>query len=293
MIVVMGNYYFKFLIFFGFVIVQSIGRSQNYLNYYNIRNEALHAFKNQKFNQANIMLDSAFELAEPLGKDLFLKALILTKLNRNEESYNYLKLSVISKKGMVPVTKDSLENKDFKLAFGEEKYKKLCDTLNTIWDMREFNILNNPVEKKILNIVDSFIKQDQSFRSNYTGYLNNEELELKRMESDKILHIKFINFISEYGWPQHSSELLTTILIHFTYEEYLLYKDIIFSQVKFGNLDPFWFASMEERINIIKNPDYCKYGIWNKNCDTNEIRINRLEIGMDPILNGPFRNHRN
>lgn len=273
-------------LFFATVLLK--GRSQNYIPYYNLRNEAVHQYLNNNYIVADSLLSEAFKQIEPQGKDFYLASVIKVKLKQKENAIRFLKLSFSQDQGLtspLTVQHDSLL---FLSILEKKQFYNLLDSLFITFKFDSFKIKESPFNKNMNEIVQSFIDRDQMYRSYLKEKISLGDSEKRDIE-DCQLHKDLMEFVSNYGWPTGVSELLTTVLIHFNEEEYFKYKDILFTQVKLGRLDPYWYARMEDRIQVFQNSNFCSYGIWNKDCPEKIVRVNRLRIGLSPYWDGPYR----
>lgn len=264
-------------------------RSQDYIKYYNLRNEAVHHYLSDHLEKSEELLSEAIVEADPLGKDLYLLAIIKAKLGNKKEAEKHLKLA-IAKEG-VPSSWLIEDAQIFRTVFDSIQYDSVLNFVNVQWEYIEFEFSHNPFNIKLEYWVDSLIKQDQKYRSlvNPEDYMPGI-LDSLRTLSDLQTQYRLMQHVKDHGWPKRSSELLTTILLHFTRENYNKYKDNILEEVRAGRLDPYWYASMVDRLESLIYDNPCTYGIWG-DCEAYADLIfhNRLEIGLSPYWNGPYR----
>lgn len=263
--------------------------SQDYINYYNLRNEAVHYYLNDQLERSDKLLSEAIIKADPLGKDLYLLAIIKAKLGNKKEAEKYLRLA-IAKEG-VPSAWLIEDNHIFRTVIDSIQYDSLFIFVKFKREIIEFEFRHNPFNIELQHWVDSLIELDQMYRSlvNPDDY-EPDILDSLRTLSDLQTQYPLMQYVREHGWPKRSSELLTSILLHFTPENYNTYKDIILDEVKAGRLDPFWYASMVDRLESLIYNNPCTYGIWGDcEADAELIFYNRLEIGLSPYWNGPYR----
>ncbi len=267
-------------------------RSQDYIRYYNLRNEAVHTYMHNELNRSEELLSEAMREADPPGKDAYLLAIISACLGKKENAQVYLKLA-IAKQG-VPSAWLIEDSPVFRAVLDSTTYDSLLAFVNVQSTFIEFERRNNPFDLALERWADTLIQEDQRYRS-----LSNPEaydpviLDSLRRHADRKTQHKLMTYVLRHGWPKRSSELLTTILLHFTPENYITYKDYILEEVKAGRLDPYWYASMVDRMEGLIHNNPCVYGIWG-NCEANTETIvkNRLEIGLSPYWNGPYRTYK-
>jgi len=290
---VMEKHYFRllFLLFFSSVTNQKVS-SQNYIEYYKYRNEAVHLYYLDSIQKADSLLTIGFTKAMPSGKDVYFSAVMNAILLNKQKAEKMLKLSsAMDGFSHYWVREDS---SIFRRIFNAEEYNSILDTVTILDEINNGVIVSRLFNTSSYSFLDSLIHLDQKYRSEYDqtlGLKEDEKLLLMYM-NDKIVQDLLMAYVEDYGWP-HYSELLTTILLHFSKENYVKYKDLLLKEVKLGHLDPFWYGRMCDRLEklIYNNP--CTYGIWTKEgCDENLIRANRISIGLSPYYEGPYRTFR-
>lgn len=264
-------------------------RSQDYIKYYNLRNEAVHQFLIDQFDRSEKLFDEAITVADPFGKDLYLLAIIKAKLVKKIEAEKYLRWAIAIEG--VPTLWLIEDAQIFKTCIDSIQYDSLLNFVKVQWENIELEFRQNKKNIQLERWVDSLIRQDQMYRS----LVNSEDyepgtLDSLRRSSDVQTQNCLMEYVKKHGWPMGSSELLTTILLHFTPENYAEYKDDILNEVKAGRLDPFWYASMVDRLESLINHKSCTYGIWGDcGAETESVYQKKLEIGLSPYWKGPYR----
>ncbi|MBP9846046.1 MAG: hypothetical protein KBD43_08335 [Saprospiraceae bacterium] len=288
--VVMEHHYFRIFFYIILFSVTSINCwSQNFTNYYNDRNEAIHNYYEGKLEKADSLLTVAFKKVKPLGKDVYFAAVVSAKMKNIQKTRDLLKFSCVLNGISLKWLKE--DSAIFSNVFTNFEFNRLLDTIVITTNLNYYLYENSKFNTMNYNFFDSLLFMDQKYRSDFKDSTNiTEEQKLKLMKvNDDIVQKKLMDYVEEYGWPDYS-ELLTTILIHFSEENYLKYKTILLREVKIGHLDPFWYARMCDRLEKILYNNDCTYGIWTKSkCGKDIIRTNRLQIGLSLYYEGPFR----
>ncbi len=288
-----GGSIFKllFILFFSSVMIQEVS-SQNYIEYYKYHNEAVHLYYLDSIQKADSLLTIGFTKAMPSGKDVYFSAVMNAILLNKQKAEKMLKLS--SAMDGFPHYWVREDSSIFRRIFNAEEYNNLLDTITILDKISKDAILSRLFNTSSYSFLDSLIHLDQKYRSEYdqTLGLKEEEKLLLMYMNDKIVQDLLMDYVEEFGWPYYS-ELLTTILLHFSKENYIKYKEVLLKEVKLGHLDPFWYAMMFDRLEKIYFNNLCTYGIWTKGgCDENLIRANRISIGLSPYYEGPYRTFR-
>lgn len=279
-----------FLLLFGILLPKCIV-SQNYIPYYTLRNVALDSFFNKNYSSADSILNIAFQLEDPIGQDLYLRGLIKLKLKQNKAATYYLKQSCLRPTAYPPlaILSDSLE---YFADFDSTEFRKLKDTLiilTKVFYEKDTSLYYLWVK----DTVDYFIKMDQKYRSLFSNDENSLPNPKLVLLNDSIVQDLFFSFIKEHGYPFFTDERVNTILLHLLKVNYIKYKELLLNEVKKGRLDPFWYASMVDRLELLYFNNPCVYNIWGGDCEySSDVILRRREIGLHPIYNGPKRNHK-
>ena len=281
----------RIIIYFLFgTLFQNTAISQNYIPYYNLRNEALYYYQQGDYKNADSLLTKAFSKADPFSKDLFLMALVKANLYDSLATVNFIKRSFTGHRSSNTVSIVKREMEIFEKVIEPEELNSLLDSLDIVWKNYVYKFRHDIYIDSLTKKVNALIKLDQKYRSELKEKLPQYQLDSLRRYTDSIVQDRLIKLISESGWP-NIDERLNTILIHFDLDNFYKYKDIILNEVKKGNLDPFWYAYMEERImNIYFGK--CVYKIWSIQCDdVDKVIEKRKNIGLSIYFTGPYRNH--
>ena len=122
----------------------------------------------------------------------------------------------------------------------------LLDSLKIFWEIRKLELQSEYTNNR-KELVDGFVKKDQKYRSLYPEEEKYNLPDSVLINNDIQLQKDLFTYIELNGWPEYTSELLTTILLHLTKAHFEKFRGLIFEQVKKGKLDPYWFASMVDR----------------------------------------------
>lgn len=261
--------------------------SQSYIDYYNLRNESIFEFYQENYDKADSLMELGINLVFPFPKDVYYLAVINAQLANKNKTEKYLLLAQhlngISNNWLQKDEKIFLQTVDS--LWYSEFQQSVCKSNETYYKTISVDTLN----EKLINTI---IIQDQLYRSGkFEGIDNSQHKKDSLMhENDIKVQESLIQFVLKNGWPK-GNELLSTVLIHFTQENYENYKELILEQVKLGNLDPYWYARMVDRLERLYYDNNCYYGIWGgcENVNTQNLIKRKLEIGLPIYWNGPFR----
>lgn len=277
----------KLISFFVILMSHIIASAQQFIDYYNLRNESIFQFYNNNYQTADSLMSEALMLKIRITKDIYYHAIVNAHLKNPHKTKRLLELAK-SSKGIS--TKWLESDKDlFISTLDTEWYQQFIDSVKSDNKVYFNRLQSEPVLKEI---IDALIERDQMYRSELIDSLNiaQSELDTLLLLNDIKVQQDLIEIITKHGWPDQAPETLNTILLHFTPQNYYQYAGLILNEVKKGNLDPYWYASMVDRLELLINQNPCFYGIWGDcNIESNEIVKRRREIGLSPYWNGPFR----
>ncbi|MEQ8909615.1 MAG: hypothetical protein RIC95_10515 [Vicingaceae bacterium] len=246
----------------------------------------------QDYEEASLIIQRAFQLEEGLSKDHYLLAICLSKVNPYQhqgEIESHLKQA--AEKGSI--------NRWL-------KYAPLDYQINdSLLASLQANSKNwSKSTQAIQDTVDYFIAKDQQFRKvlvdSIKPYYQEDSEELKAYwkkisRNDSLLQLEFLAYIKENGYPgtkQSGSSRVGIILLHLRPSLLESYQSVLMEEIKAGNLDPYYYASMMDRIACIKNKEafYAAYPVEEECLPTPDYIIaNRLKIGLSPFFQGPRR----
>ena len=265
---------------FGFTIMSF---AQNYIEYYNLINEAEYYVYSGNDSAALIYYEKAFNCEKPHAKDLFDYALCV---KRTDNSKDIRPLLVKSAKNFGDVSFWLYvidEEKNFHESFIEKLVK--------------IEKRNRRKTKEMRDTLDYFKHQDQIFvgsiKDNYskTDPKYREFLE-KFHEHDSLYQVEFLNYINENGYPGFltiGTDLAVAILLHLSCSNYQIAKDILYKELINGRILPFNYAMMVDRLECICNGEsyYSAYPM--KSCLPGKDKIleNRKKIGVSIYFQGP------
>ncbi len=283
------------LVFFNFC-----SYSQSYIDYFNLVNQAEYYTNNKEYKQAISIYRQAFKEEPPiLGKDLYLLAKCYAALGFSEKAIYFLKKSALYI-GSYPslfIQRDSII---FKKCFKYKAFNKIVFKLDKIERKRFLALEKNTKINKIRDTVDYFVKEDQFYRMHPKKELYRADTTkgdakqfFKEWElHDSMLYEQFIDYVKNNGYPDYNTigtDIASTILLHFSWEQYEKSKLIFYEELKAGRILPFHYASMIDRKEY-QFMKACKYYIFNGYCkegDYKKIIKDRLAIGMSIFYNGP------
>jgi len=264
--------------------------SQDYIEYYNLINEAEYQILLKNDSVALTYYKKAFNCEKPHAKDLYVYALCLKRLNH---SNNIKPLLVKSARNYgKPSYWLFKESQDYQ--FKKSYIKKLRNIENK----------NRLKTKIIMDTVDYFMLQDQLYRKVFVDSIkvyysktDTEYIEFmeKYHEHDSLYQVEFLNYVKENGFPGSftiGSDKAASILFHIICPNFKIAKDLLYQELLKGNILPFYYALMVDRIGYICNGKAYYYAYpLNKDClpERDEILENRKKIGASIYFQGPRR----
>ncbi|WMX14514.1 MULTISPECIES: hypothetical protein [unclassified Aureispira] len=273
--------------------------AQDYISYHNLVNEAEYWMYKKEYKNAKILYKKAFCLEEPMWKDAYLLAKAYVFLNKKKKALCWLKKSSEANVSFCSwYLEKEKEQKDFKSIFNSSNdMKAFIKELRTIEDDPSKKS-NQQVYLNIQKQVDELLKRDQAIREECRKSGFTKECKERIDLEDSIIQEKLLAITKEYGFPGSNligSDLVTIILVHFDKKRFISSLDILLSEVKNGNLMPFYYGYMLDRFywkyieDKNDNPCYLSLLYTKKKCteeDYDEVIKRRLELGISLFFDG-------
>jgi len=275
----------KKIIFICFLLISfNVSQAQNYIPYYNARNESLHQYHLGQYKKAEALLDQAFRAATPLPGDLYYAAILNAQLNEAEACKKILEAGLKAAPPIITevTSADSLILIKVLAESDIARYQKDY-SINS-----QFYTQQTGLEAEKQDSINArFIKEDQRYRSEMNDA---EKYEQDKLKNDAETQRLFVDYIRINGWPKYNTSGLNTILQHLTRENYIMAKPILLSEVKSGKLDPFYYAWMVEKLENQYNGRAVTYDfIHYKGPFSKEVIANRKSIGLSIYNTSPLR----
>ncbi len=265
---------------FGFPIKSF---SQNYIEYYNLINEAEYQVYSGNDSAALSYYEKAFNCEKPHAKDLFDYALCVKRTD-NSKDIRPLLIKSARNNGDVSFWLYVIDQeKNFHESFIEKLVK--------------IEKRNRRKTKEMRDTLDYFKHQDQIFvgsiKDNYSKtdpkYIEFME---KFYEHDSLYQVKFLNYINENGYPGFltiGTDVAAGILLHLTCLNYQKAKDMLYKELINGRILPYCYAMMVDRRECICNREAYYYAYPMKSClpEKDKILENRKKIGVSIYFQGP------
>lgn len=267
--------------------------SQNYISYYNKVNEGENAIFNKEYTSAYNLISEAFNIESPHAKDYYLLAVCLDEMD-----------SVKNKKKIKKCLLDaSIKGGNITHWLGKRP-------LNIILSKRFLKRVNRKYRKWMANtesIRDTilyFERNDQEFRKLFSDsikmYYSEESVEyqngVKELRlKDSSNQVEFLEYVMNNGYPGinvSGTDRIATLILHVLDCHIEAYDSVLLEQLKMGNIEPFYYGSMIDRIRCyIEGKAYYYAYPSNNSCFPSEVEIiqNRIHIGMSPFFQGPRR----
>src|SRR5690554_2229891 len=284
----------KIIIVWITLTVPSFITAQNYIPYYNLVHEAEFAIFEKQYSRAVQYLDDAFLLEKPQAKDGYLMAYCLDKIDSKgfRERIEELLIQASQSNGL---TTHWMEIQPLSISFEKDFYTNL-ERNEAVWDS-----LTRPAR----DTIDYYLSKDQEVRrvlvdsiDPYYGEESTEyELYITKMsENDSIYQSRSLDYVKTYAFPginKSGTDIAGTILVHIHSSLFDEYRSILLEELKKGNIAPYMYGSMVDRINCYNNGEafYRAYNIGTEHCQPSKADAikNRLSIGMSPYFQGTRR----
>lgn len=283
----MNRILFLILILLGFAFR---GSGQNYIPYYNLVNEAEYAVYNRDYKKAVGHFEAAFKVEKPHAKDMYLLAYSLCELDSatNKKQVEKLLLQASEKSDMVlSYLRAKPLNLDLDAAFLDklenlsEKWEKSTQTLND----------------KIAYFEERYSELRVIYRDSISLYYDDNEKESiafrKQMaRHDSIFQMEFLDYILANGYPgiySSGSDIAGGFLQNINPSLYLQYEKAIFKELQSGHIQPGYYGLMVDEMGCYSTGKSF-YGTTDllSSCQPplNEVKLNRMSIGMSPYFVG-------
>lgn len=270
----------------------SIGASQNYIPYYNLINEAEYDIYNGNYSKAERRLEQAFKIEKPHAKDAYLLAYCLDKRDTLTFRKRIEELLIYASENQGR-TIHWMQQQPLSIKLERELYARI----------ERNEAICHSVSKAINDTIDYFLEKDQEIRKvlvdsidPYFGEESGEYKEylIKMSANDSIYQTELLKYIRTEGYPginKSGSNVVGTILVHIHPSLFEEYQCVLLVELKKGNILPFTYGSMIDRINCYMNGEafYYAYTIGTEHCQPSNMEIisNRVSMGMNPYFNGP------
>ncbi|GAA0876477.1 hypothetical protein GCM10009118_28870 [Wandonia haliotis] len=285
----MAKYLSLTLLFVAVVTIKSFSqtkKNENYIDYYNLVNEASFWFYEQQYDSAILFYEKAIQSVNvSSGIDRYNLARSYWEVNRKKDA---LKLLSQSKhiEGLQDIfIDDTTYFEGMTVSQKSRLVKKLIKN-------------ELPYNKKHNEFVQSLFKKDQrlrilirdSIRPYYEkdSIIMGEYLE-KLRETDSINGLELINYVKSNGMPggvHGQFHKLSIIFVHMSKEWFVSNYRTLFKEINKGNLDPYFFAKGMDRA-FKQNPceRFTIYNAYFHDKDYTDpwlLYVNRLSIGLSP-----------
>lgn len=263
----------RILILFIFFSIIENYKAQNYINYYNIANEAENELLNGNYlNSKEKLIGLESQYSELKAKDYFYLGVLCYILKDTLTGFEKLK-------------KCSL-----KFGFPTYKVPKYIKSLSYRPSNFAMHILDS-IEKKVLQIKSKTIKDTLIYFEEQDQFCRSGE------QIDTICDIKnqshFLEYMKKNGFPNYDlyGDVSDVVFLHIYNEKlYNEYTTFLFEEIQKGNVYPFYYAEIVDRKQFELNLPtiYGSYGqSYNPKAPDLRVLENRRKIGMSIYFNGP------
>ncbi len=298
----MKNILIIFMLFSGSLV------AQNYIPYYNITNEAVYRLMiTKEYEKAEKLYLDAFKIEKPLISDYYQMARCYAGKGDTINMIKYLKLSSteVSFNPLLFVN----SKRDSVLFY---KYKQQQSYIACMKEIEKTNekhktALKTDKELKIKkDTIAYFLRVFQQSRKNIlknmTDLTREQKDSLRKLAdaSDVVLRKSLLEFVEKNGFPEYSapgsmlsgSDFISVLLISMTEEEFEKYNPLMQRELKKGNLAPYDYGYIYDKVQSRTRGNKCSYfsvNNMNKDCWSQSIE-ERKKIGLSIYLDGSNQN---
>lgn len=298
----MKNILIIFMLFSGSLF------AQNYIPYYNITNEAVYRLMiTKEYEKAEKLYLEAFKLEKPLISDYYQMARCYAGKGDTINMIKYLKLSSteVSFNPLLFVN----SKRDSVLFY---KYKQQQSFIACMKEIEKTNenhktALKTDKELKIKkDTIAYFLRVFQQSRKNIlknmTDLTREQKDSLRKLAdaSDVVLRKSLLEYVEKNGFPEYTapgsmlsgSDFVSILLISMTEEEFDKYNPLMQRELKKGNLMPYDYGYIIDKIQSRTRGNKCSYfsvNNMNKDCWNQSIE-ERKKIGLSIYLDGSSQN---
>lgn len=275
--------------------------AQNYIQYHNLVNEAEYWLYKQEYKKAEKLYKRAFRLEKAFSKDSYLLAKCYALQGKKKACHNWLKKSSATPISFTPyLIHNPNEIQNFKRIFSKKgEFDKLSLELKSIKKEVDKQFKNDTY-KMLQDTIAALCLQDQLYRKNATQEELNNDLYLKLLhQNDLDIQQKLLDIIKKYsypGYPKIGTDNGNLILVHILNDDktHRIYKELLYEELKKGNILPFGYAYMMDRWHLVnKNICYLSMRIYTQKLCTEDdyegIVERRLNIGLSIYFTGQRR----
>jgi hypothetical protein len=291
------------------IIISGNVFSQNYIKYNNLINEAdYRLISTKEYEKAEKIYLDAFKLEKPFERDYFQLARCYAALGDSIAMIKYLKLSSTSPAFnpllYMKMKKDSIlfakyvHNESFKSFLKETKELK----------EKHKEILKNDINYKqkrdtIHYFLNIFQQNHKELQENIKKLTINQKDSMERIIEvlDINMRKSFFKYVEANGFPDYvvpgsnftGGDFISLFLTKLTDKEFEKYNPILLKELNKGNLTPYNYAFIVDKVKTSKQKNKCLYYSQAKSMkeDCWETAIEeRKKIGLSIYLDGSPQN---
>ena len=298
----MKNILIIFMLFSGSLV------AQNYIPYYNITNEAVYRLMiTKEYEKAEKLYLDAFKIEKPLISDYYQMARCYAGKGDTINMIKYLKLSSteVSFNPLLFVN----SKRDSVLFYKYKQQQSYIACMKEIEKTNEKHKTELKTDKELKIKKDTiayFLRVFQQSRKNIlknmTDLTREQKDSLRKLAdaSDVVLRKSLLEFVEKNGFPEYSapgsmlsgSDFISVLLISMTEEEFEKYNPLMQRELKKGNLAPYDYGYIYDKVQSRTRGNKCSYFSVNnmsKDCWNQSIE-ERKKIGLSIYLDGSSQN---
>jgi len=282
--------------------------AQNYIPYYNITNEAVYRLMiTKEYEKAEKLYLDAFKLEKPLVSDYFQLTRCYAGKGDTINLVKYLKLSStdVSFNPLLYVN----SKKDSALFYKYKQQQSFKNCMKEIEKTNEKHAIAIKTDKDLKikrDTIAYFLKIFQQTRKNIlknmTELTKEQKDSLRKIAdaSDIVLRKSLLEYVEKNGFPEYTapgsmlsgSDFVSVLLISMTEEEFDKYNPLMQRELKKGNLAPYDYGYIYDKVQSRSKKNKCTYfsvNNMNKDCWSQSIE-ERKKIGLSIYLDGSSQN---
>lgn len=283
------------LFLLGFLFFNMSLFAQDYIEYYNLVNEAEYWMYKKEYKKAETLYMRAFKVENPMKKDAYLMAKCYALTGNKEATLKWLKKSIeVSGSRTKDILKRRREYAVFQSVFSEDgEFEAIRQDLLLMKEKIDQKKKDHSY-KMLKDTVIEFYRQCHLNKTEREQVNCTADARLSSYQRDFMVQYNLLEFIQENGYPGYTrTDLKLADALIMTLNESLLedYQMVLYEELKEGNIYPKAYATVLEQIHLNKEKS-CHLSLENYTkdfcvaSDGEAIVQKRLEIGLSIYFQG-------
>lgn len=272
--------------------------AQDYIDYHNHVNEAEYWMYKEDYQKAKKLYKKAFQIGKVIPKDSYLLAKCYAALGNKKQCRKWLEISSLTPISFAPYFIKRADQIDvFRKVFSDEEIEVLSGELKVLRQQTD-SIFKDDTYLMLRDSLELLVEQDQRYRTNPTDEKRADSVYMAAFRANDIrVQTNFLNLIKTHGYQDYHNngyDVAAIILAHVfdNQEMFEAYDEVLFSELKKGNILPFTYAYMIDRWYLHNTKScYLSMRIYTQRLctevDYEAIVQRRLAIGLSIYFKGP------